>query len=203
MNIILIFTNWDSIYRNLSYFDLKWCPDNKKPCEIIPVNERAYVIVAFDAMENIDELADKVAAIAPAHSISLSVLYHKNPSGTDLASFNSALEKKEINYHFRKSHHGDPDTFGRLIDIDANLDNPQALEKTFYDLELKLGVNASLSQKLKLLHKCTSLEQAVKLSLDPLLAEYSQALEDFQLDLKPENHDVKLTALRDILLSSL
>lgn len=200
MDVIVIFTNWDSLEQYLGY-KLVWAPNAKQPIETINVSSTSCIIIAFDAMDSTEILEATISATCSRDSGNrVSILHHKSPTIEQVHSLMQVLDQQGIICSHVYSWHGDRTTYGKLKEILNNKNNAEILNTSFNELFANLASNPVLSAKLKLLHSCIIFHQACNATLPPQLQKYEHHLEQFKDGLTTDNHEKRLIFLRDALL---
>jgi len=147
MDIILIFTNKDSISSHIK-FDYKFDFDNKHIDKL--ENKNWKFLIAYDGKNINDELLDNIES-----NSSIYVLHHKLPAKDVLKDLkNSLLNKRLKTIRFYPSDHEDKNTYHRLKDIWEIRSKLEELEKIFDSLKEKISIDDLFEAKLALLHRC-------------------------------------------------
>lgn len=158
METIIIFTNWDRIYRTQGSYELSWVPDNNPPKKI-SISDNSVFIVAWDAILGFTDLVDLVNERANVY-----ILHHTQPYKENLEQLKISLGEKKC--HIKKpvqKQHNDEE-YIKIQEIDACVKeengcsfekpNIQKLQEIFNWYLGRLGPNDKLEAALKFLHEC-------------------------------------------------
>lgn len=220
MEAIIIFTNWNSIYLHLNNHRLSWVPLNE-PFKIININQDSSFLIINDEINNIAKLSEEILKLSPEK---IYILFHRKPNNNlndENGSVNiiQGLQENLSSYHIKsescKSEHPNLNTFGKLVEIDNNLENQQQLEIIFNSLRSHLSGDPVLEAKLEILHECLTPEGALtanQINGYSLIANIVESIKiedknliDYlasQSDCFSDNYISKLTVLRKALLGS-
>lgn len=152
METIVFFANGARV-NDLQSYNLSWRTVDQQ-LKDIAINDQKKIIIAYDIIEEIDDLANLVSGDSKVF-----ILRHTKPEPDIVSSLIAQLNRKNciIEGNYQKQH-DDPeykmiqeiDKYG-VIEATKNLNE---LEKVFDELKRLLSGDPILEAKLELLHKC-------------------------------------------------
>lgn len=197
MEVIIIFTDWDTIKNYQNTYELSWVPQNEQ-VKKLSINKDKLFLIVYDQNNDVDGVLKNIN-----NNSNVYILHHSLPKDVYLKSLQTKLQNRGCNVHLTKrSHYNDEYKFIQEIDkygVIEETKNNTSLEKTFDQLKEMLSGCTKMDIVLEFLHKCL-LNKATDYDKNKLSEDLSLSTEEKAIINNSKND---LSEIRDMLLGKI